>query len=258
MVEPKLTVLVPGIRVVNWYNLYQSVIDSFHGEFEIIFIGPYPPGAILQGEHNVRWIQDWGSPTRCQQIGLLQASGRFVTWAADDGVFLHGALDRAFELMEGKTNALVMGKYIEGADNTQMPMSEDAYYILNNHDASRLDRLGKKYWMLNCGLVSKDMLLKYGGWDCQFEVCPMAYNDLAIRLQNAGIEFIIQNVVMYTCSHSPGTMGDHAPVHFAQIEHDQPLFNKIYDRPDANERKIIPIDTWEQSPERWERRFGPK
>ena len=152
--------------------------------------------------------------------------------------------------------SLIMGKYVEGKNDGDFDMISNEYYNLKNHDASRLKKLPKEnYWMLNVGLVSRLLLRKVGGWDCQFEVCPMAYNDLAIRLQNLGIKWIIQNEIMYTCSHMPGRMGDHGPIHDAQIQHDQPLFDKIYSADDAQNRININLNNWENSPKRWQRRF---
>ena len=106
------------------------------------------------------------------------------------------------------------------------------------------------------GLVPRELLLKLGGWDCQFEVCPMAYNDLAIRLQRYDVDFIIQDEVMYKCGHMPGLSGDHAPVHNAQIIHDQPLFKRIYTDAKSKERTSVLLNNWQRSPERWGRRFG--
>jgi len=256
----KLSVLVPGIRTKNWRKLYDSVIESFSGSWEMVIISPYKLPDELKGNQNIKIIEDWGSPMRCQQRGLTQAEGDYVTWAADDGVYLPGMLDKSFEYLDrceyGCDDAkLVMGKYTEGDGNTGHMMNGD-YYILNNHNASNCWFVPDNTWMLNVGVVPTKLLMEVGGWDCQFEVCPMAYNDLAIRLQRHGVRFIIQDEIMYKCTHLPGHEGDHAPIHDAMIEHDMPLFKEIYDKIESRERIFIEWDNWEQSPERWVRRFG--
>lgn len=257
--RPKLSVLVPGIRVNNWIRLYESIERSFDRTFEVIFIGPYEPPRTLipkdeRGEFT--FIRDFGSPIRCQQIGLTKAIGEFVTWAADDGVFLDNALSIAVKTIEQKGhNYVVMGKYLEGNNDGAMSMKNNDYYILSRHDASRSQYIPNHYLMLNVGVVSLDLLLQIGGWDCQFEVCPMAYNDLAIRLQNFGSEFIVQDEIMYTCSHMPGHAGDHGPIHDAQTLKDQPLFKQIYSDPIRSKRDIIDIDNWIETPDVWLRRF---
>lgn len=250
----KLSVICPGIRNKNWLNLYNSVKEAFSGTFELIFVGPYPLPDELKKFDNVKYIQDWGSPIRCQQIGLINSSGDYITWAADDGEFIKGSLDIAFSKIE--ETSLVMGKYYEGNNDGDMPMQEDKYYILSNHDATKVKWIPVGYYMLNVGIVRRVDLLNIGGWDCQFEVCPMSYNDLAIRLQKAGIKFIIQNEMMFKCSHLPGHAGDHGPIHDGQIDHDQPLFSKIYGTNASLNRIKINLNNWEDSPKRWTRRFG--
>lgn len=252
-----LSVLVPGIRTANWLKLYKSVASAWSNEFEIIFVGPYPLPPEFEGIANVKYIEDWGNPMRCQQIALLAATGDYVTWAADDGVFLPGSLDIALNKLDGKDyKALVMGKYLEGSGATD-PMKSNDYYNLKKHAASRLKELPYEViWMLNVGLVSRELLIEVGGWDCMFEVCPMAYNDLAIRLQNYKCEFIIQDEIMFTCSHLPGHEGDHGPIHDAQVLFDEPKFEKLYNLPYAEKRINIKLDTWTESDKKWLRRFG--
>lgn len=257
----KLSVLVPGIRTVNWRKLYDSVAAATKESFELVFVGPYELPKTLKALTNVQYTQDWGSPIRCQQIALLKSKGEWITWAADDGEFLPGSLDIGFSKLENNLS-VVMGKYLEGKQANEsgtqnnILMKGNHYYTLANHDASRSPWLPKHYLMLNVGLISWENAAMMGGWDCRFEVCPMAYNDFAIRLQNEGSKFIVQDEVMFTCSHLPGYEGDHGPVHDGQVEHDQPLFTEIYMDKRCTLRDIINIDNWKNSPERWGRRFG--
>lgn len=277
----ELTVLVPGIRTKNWKRLYESVGNSFKGTYEIIFIGPYLPPEDLVCADNIRYIQDWGSPIRCQQIALTKAEGVFITWAADDGYFIKDALSIAYDKIMScydtpthnefiinklevtstgiafNNKRIVMGKYYEGNNDGDMPMQNNDYYDLNNHDATRIKWLPKPCYMLNVGLVPTSLLLEMGGWDAEnFEVCPMAYNDLAVRMQRNGVEFIIQDEMMFTCSHLPGHEGDHGPIHDAQIYHDQPRFMSIYGTNNCLNRINIDINNWKQARSKWIRRFG--
>lgn len=254
----QISVLVPGIRTNNWYALYKTILKAYHGSFEIIFVGPTPPPADFELLSNVKYIRDYGTPIRAQQIALVHSEGDWITWAADDGGYYPRALDTAwYKLTEFDMNykTLVMGKYIEGTANPD-GMRDTSYYILSNHDASRSRWLNKDYLMLNVGLVSRQLLMEVGGWDCQFEVCPMSYNDLACRLQNHKVKFIVQDEMMFWCTHMPGHEGDHGPVHDAQILNDQPLYQSIYSQKGCEERVFIPLDNWKSSPEKWHRRFG--
>lgn len=254
----QLSVICPGIRTTNWSKLYKSIGDSFSGKWELLFVGPYNLPDELKTKDNIQFICDWGSPIRAQQIGLTYAKGEWITWAADDGFYLPGALDIGFELLDNYKmdyKILVMGKYLEGDGDTEH-MKEKDYYYLSNHEASESPYLPGWYLMLNVGIVSTKLLKEVGGWDCSFQACPMGYNDLAIRLQNYGVKFLVQNEIMFKCGHMPGTTGDHGPIHWAQLENDQPLFKKIYSVPDCIKRTKIDLNNWMNSPERWLRRFG--
>lgn len=256
--NPLLSVLVPSIRKNRLQDLYDSITESCKYTFEMIVIGPYGLPDSLNSAINVKFVQDWGSPIRAQQIGLLHCKGTWVTWAADDGKFMPDAINESFAILEEQcvnNITLIMGKYLEGEGDNEH-MRDDRYYELARHLASFSPWLPAHYLMLNVGIVPLLLLLQMGGWDCQFEACPMAYNDLAIRLQNNGCQFIIQDKLMFKCDHSPLDAGDHGPIHYAQKEHDEPLFKDIYSRQSSINRISIDFASWMRSPERWERRFG--
>lgn len=255
----KLSVLIPSIRPQNLQRLYDSIKSSFSGEFEAIVIGPYGLPDSLKDVANVKFIESWQSPLAAQQHGLTQATGEYISWAADDGWYLPNSLDIAFELVKDKDyKAVVMGKYQEG-DRVNDHMEKDDYYILNNHDGSKCMFLPEHTYMLNCGILSRQILLELGGWDAKnFWTCPPGYNDLAIRLQKYGCEFIIQQPLMFACTHLPGLMGDHAPIHNVQTLRDEPMFKEIWNHPYFSKRLAINIDNWKQAPEIWENRFHGK
>lgn len=253
----KLSVLVPSIRPHNLKKLYDSIKEACSQTFEMIVVSPFELPESLKTEDNVRLIQDWGSPIRAQQLGLVNSTGEYVSWCADDGICLPGSYDKAFELLEGKDyKTVIMGKYREGDGNTD-EMVKDHYYYLNNHSGSVCQFMPDNTLMLNCGIVSRQILFELGGWDAKtFQVCPYAYHDLAIRLQKYGCEFIIQQEEMFKCSHMPDCTGDHGPIHMAQIYFDEPMFKEIYNHPYWSKRIAIDIDNWKQAPTKWERRFG--
>jgi hypothetical protein len=252
----KLSVLVPGIRTHNWKRLYDSIKSSTKESFEMIFVGPYELPTELQGKENIKFIQDYGTPIRCQQIALTESEGEWITWAADDGYYVENALDDSFSIIENNNDykTVVFGKYFEGEGNEEI-QDDIQYHKLNFHPATRTVYIPMEYMSLNCGVVSRQLLIEIGGWDCSFEVCPMSYADFAIRSQNYGANFIIQDNVMFKCGHMPGTSGDHAPIHYAQITHDEPLFQQMYNSPECLSRVKIEIDNWKSCPDKWTRRF---
>ena len=249
----KLSIICPGIRTENWETLYKSIEKATTETWELVFIGPYDLPENLKSKSNITFIKDFGTPTRCKQIGLIHSKGKFINWAADDGVFLEDSIDGAFKLMQPDT--IVMQKYYEGS---QAPIFEgDDYYKLNFHDCTKAQYIPDDYWILNGGLIPRDIATELGGWDAElFEVWPMALADFAVRVQKFGINLIMQKEVAFSCTHEPGTTGSHAPIHYAQILHDQHIFTQLYNSTESIDRIKIDIDNWKRSPERWTRRFG--
>lgn len=253
----ELSMLVPSIRPNNLNKLYDSVEKSFSHSFEFIVVGPYGLPDELKNKDNIRFIEDYGPPMRAQQLALVNCSGRFLSYGADDGEFLPGALDIAYNTLKDldKKN-LVMGKYQEG-ERKNNHMEENDYYILNNHVQSNCFFIPENTWMLNVGLMPTEIIKELGGWDCaSFHCCPCAYNDMSVRLQKYGVKYHIQDSLMFTCSHMPGLTGDHAPIHNIQTQRDQPMFYEIYNHPYFSKRLSIDINNWKKAPARWSARFG--
>ena len=254
--NPKLSVIIPSIRPGNLKRLYESVESSFSGEFEFIVISPYPLPKFLKEKNNVKFIEDFGNPVRAQQIGIINATGDYILWGgADDGYFLGKSVDTAVNSLIGKDyKTLVIGKYYEGSDNPFM--NSIRYYYINTHNGSRSRFIDNDCLMFMVGVIPRRLLLEIGGLDSQFEVLPMAFNDISVRLKNYRCNFIFQEEIMFRCSHMPGHLGDHGPINDAQTINDEPLFRFIYSSRDSMKRDVIDINNWKNVPERWERRFG--
>lgn len=252
--QPVLSVIMPGIRKERWADVYKSLCFATSAKFELIIVGPSEPDKELMGNSNVFYIQDWGSPIRCQQIGFISATGELIMWALDDGIFAPTTIDIA--LRDVQEGVAVMSKYEEGTVNTAH-MHRDDYYYLRNHEDSR-NLLLPSHYLGGHGptIMHNEDLVRVGGWDCQFETCSIGYMDLAVRLQNNGVKIILADQIMVRFGHMPGTSGDHGPMHHAQLEHDEPLFRKLYGSPETSGRTEVDIENWEDAPEKWERRFG--
>lgn len=247
-----LSIIVPGIRPQNWQKLYDSVNISLHSDdFEVIFIGPQAQAIETHGVGKARFIEDWGSPARAMNIGLEVADGDIITWGADDGYFLPQALRDISQKFIGMH--ILAGKYYEGTVNSEM--LGDKYYRIGTHiDCSGLAVDISQWLFLNIGLVSKELLLDYGGWNGRdYETTFGAHFDLAIRLQADDINFSMYERPIFYCDHMPNDTGDHGPIHHAHSA-DMAMIRNKYSRSPIG-IKISP-DYWKQSPDRWVRRFG--
>jgi hypothetical protein len=71
--------------------------------------------------------------------------------------------------------------------------------------------------------------------------------------EGVGINFDIdnipdENIKLSSCGHMPGISGDHAPMHYAQLENDIPLYIDKYRKiPDL----IIDVDNWRCHSTKW-------
>jgi hypothetical protein len=253
----KISVILPGIRRFNWLNFYNSVGRATSHEYEVIIVSPYELPKELKNKKNIKYIQDWGCPSRCQQLGLIAAEGEYVTWGADDGFFVKEKIDKAIKVLEENKNSskdILTCKYVEGS-NPSPEMYQDKYYKINHAAGLRSEFIPDDYWILNVGIVDTEYAKSLGGWDSQFEVTTISHMDFAVRCQRNGSQFFMMEEPIFICDHMPGTAGDHGPVHYSHIEHDEPLFREIYNNPSSVERIKIDIDNWKDREERWSRRF---
>lgn len=257
-----ISIIMPAIRTHLWKGVYESIERSFHGSWEVIFVGPNHCPLELMSRGNVKYVKSFASPLVCRQISLLEAEGDYICYAADDVIFYPNSLDEAWlTLCKSKDPMeLVVGKYSEGTDNPQSDMAAtDLYWHLNHHGFLQpICALFPERDMLliNTGLIPRKLLIDIGGWDCQFEACAMGCVDLSMRLQLYGAKCIIQANPIFYSSHFVADAGDHGPIHDGQTDHDMPLFLQIWARPEAQGRTVIELANHLHYPTVWSRRFN--
>jgi len=258
-----LSVCLAAIRKRNWVRLYNSIVASVGNySFELVFCGPH--GELpeeLRELDNVSCIVDFGSPTRAQQISMKNATGRYIAWTADDGWFSPGGLERCIKMLDEdpEEKSCIVTQYIEGgtdglgADNPDLRGLK--MYQINTHESARSPFYPDEYIIFNSVVIPTQYFKELGGFDCRFEVCAMAFVDFGARAQLDGIKTkLIGNI--FECTQFPGPTGDHAPIHYGQLENDQPLYSQIWNSPSCLERIRIDYDNWKQAAEIWTRRFA--
>jgi GT2 family glycosyltransferase len=244
-----LSIIIPGIRPHRWQRVEESVAQSCQCfEYEIIFIGPRRPKNL--GQHS-RFIKDFGSANRCQQIGATEADGKYILAAADDGVFRDEELDKILDVAgENDEKTVISTKYTEGDGQ----IHGDHYYRLCNAYPST-PYIPQEWWIFNSALINRKYFNHLGGWDASLFAVPcLAHADLAARAQRDGCKVVFYDTPIIDCEHMPGTSGDHAPIHYAHLEEEQ-LYRRLYSSPDCQSRISIPLDSWKQAPAIWEPRF---
>lgn len=252
-----ISILLPAIRKERWVKLYDSIPKSTKRKFELIIVGPHSLPDELQDKKNVKCIKDYGNPVRASQIASLVAEGKYLAWASDDGVYLDGALDRAIDFLENKPNKnikdVVVNNYFEAG---KLACPGDVLKLKVSYPPCTY--LSDDWYNFNVATMYTEFFYDLGGYDCSFEVCPFAHADLAARAQRSGARVHVLNESMLDCTHMPGTSGDHAPVHYAQTEHDQQLYAQIYEDPQSLDRIEIDLENWRKASNIWKRRFARK
>lgn len=257
MTKYDVSLIVPGIRPGNWESLYSSMQKSCNRHtFEIIFIGPHHPPKQLRKKSNVKYIEDFGCPTRCSQKATIESEGKLYALGADDGEFIPDA----FSLSIDKYNSVcsykdvIIQKYTEGKNKTGKSLPAEKYFA-NRYKTSSSPFLPADYMFAMNPLVSMDYYKELGGFDCRFEFMSFASHDWSYRAQRNGSKFYISDCEVLKVDHSPGISGDHAPVHYAHTDNDVPLYKKIYGDQEVINRIFIDFDNWENSSDVWTRRW---
>ena len=252
-----LSLIMPGISPHNWVAVYNSIEDSTKREFELIIISPYELPDVLKYMPNVKYIQDWGNPNRCQQLGLLIAQGDVVGAHADDALYYPGRLDIVLDAFYDNPSykKAVGAKYLEGTGHTEKVHQPDDYYKLNLSEWTSSPQFSNDWWLFNIIFMNTSYLRELGGWDCSYETPFYGHTDLAVRAQYDGAEVTMLDLDLTNASHMPERTGDHAPVHDAHMEHDYPMFKNKYANTISSILPQIGIYNCYDAPEVWSRRF---
>ena len=246
----QLSLVVPAFRKDRWQKFYDSIGEAFHGEWEVIIVGPYEPDF---KKDNMRWIEDWGCPTKCMQRGLLDATGDYISFTWDDVIYRKDMLDKGWEILkEHNFNPKIatIGKYVEGGFANTFALSDD-FSLVESHPDAKTEGIPGKYLIQSTGITSRKEVMDIGGCDCRFEDMAYSVLDLSVRLQANGVKFIIQQGVTLDCTWDLGE--EHAPVMEAWTKRSRPLWKHIYRNPITN--IVIDKDNWKNAKEKW-RRFN--
>lgn len=244
----KLSVFMPSIRthlLEKWFDSLSLAVD----DFEAVVCGPFDPPQPLLSLNNFTFIKSFASPTVCAQRAALACSGEYIYHTTDDVLFLDRVISE--EITKIKNDDIAVMRYNEGQNYSGQELYESYWYAAEAYK----DWPGvNQNWGIGIHFImTKDLFLKYGGFDCQFEYLNHATHDLLFRIQkNEKVNYKLSSKVASTADWVQGTSGDHAPIHFAQLEHDNHIFRNLWYG--GRDVKIM-SDNWLVQPELWTRRF---
>lgn len=268
----KLSIIVPTIRPHNLRELWTSTEKAVNGRYpwEMAAIGPrdVESGAEWVGGR-WRFIADDGSPCHCQQRALLHCRGEYVTWAADDGVWLPGSLDRDWDddailckYMEGRPD--LRDQRWQGVDpvtrmdviafargdvglNPDMVASDD-FWTIGYHKGARVSGVTPNANLLLLGILKRDLVLSVGGFDEGYETAAQAQIDLGLRLQANGTKFMVWQHIVQALGYEP--KAERGPLQGA-YEEDEKRYKHLWREP---RQAVLPISPDADKPQQWARR----
>lgn len=250
----KVSIFLPTIRpylLEKWYDSLEKSCNKH--SFEVIFCGPYDIPHTLRRKNNVKFIKDFGSPTRAGQIAAINANGDYLYHTTDDVLFFPNVISDELDSIQG--NEIVGMRYREGQNYSGNTLDNTYWYSPNAYP--NLRGVNNTWGICVHFLMCNKIFIKYGGFDCRWQYLNHAGHDLLFRIQqNENIKYILSKNEICSADWTPGTMGDHGPVHFAQTEDDAPLF--IQEWCVKNTRKCVPLNNYQNQPEIWKRRFPNK
>jgi hypothetical protein len=248
-----ISIIVPSIRP-SLQRLIDSIDCSLREEYELIVIGPENHiRSTSDLAKRVKFISDRGSPSRCLQRGISEASGDIFTWATDDGIYNDQKLAQCVNTLRGKSQKSgIIIKYTEEGPRSDFNGSLDEYYIIGNHADGRHPGVDNSWKIAPLGMYYRDYFVSIGGFDCRYDHINMNTHDFAFRLQRDGGSFFYSDGVVIHCD-SNSNLEDHKVLDVAYTSHDLPLFRDMYKNKDRP--IIIDFDNWKDQPEVW-RRFA--
>ena len=254
-----VSILCPTIRTHLLPAFYESAEKACKdNKFEIVFISPFKKPEYFNDKDNVKWIVDYGCPSRATQIGALECEGTFIYNTVDDGLFVEGCIDAAISQFneECSPEDIINIRYRESENASKEVAFHESYWsIWGISNLSMLSKVDNNWKIALHFFMKREFYYTLGGVDCIFEYVNHGAHDLVFRAQNKGSYVHLSKVEGLLCTHVPERTGDHAPIHDAQLSHDEPLFNALWNGSHAREKDVLTMDNYKKCPEVWERRF---
>jgi len=257
----KLSIIIPTINPNNIINIYKNLISSISEKlnWELVVVGPsFLDNVFFADKYNVKFIRDFGCPSRCLQIASLICEGEFITWMPDDSIIHSDSYESSIDFFEknltDKDGMVVL--YSEGENYSGSQDKNESYWIAYTHPDLRLTGINPTWKGAAVFLYKKSTFDMFGGLDCRFEHINFNAHDLAFRIQNDGGKIVCSPSKILSVKWNPDSnRQEYKPILYSYIHNDLPLIKNLYSNPNAASRKIY-IDNWKNISSVWNRRFS--
>ena len=267
--KPAVSIGVPGIRTEAWEQLADSIERTITSHtFEIIFVGPFDPPESLLKRSYVKFIKDFGCPSRALQISSVHASGTLFTWAVDDGVLNEGSLDDqlSFFLLYPPEDKKILnliyteGEHYKWGADLRLIRPQDWYRPKFHDDFKSLEGVKDDWYTAILFVMRLEHFRDLGGIDCRFETINYNLHDLSFRAQRDGFSLYFSDVrrPVHRIDWQDGAQRPEGePIFEATFENDKPLLDSIYSTVENSFNRPICIDYdhWKDIPDFWPRKW---
>jgi hypothetical protein len=244
-----ISLIVPSIRSHLWSRLLSSLEQSCKNyKYEVIFCGPYCEKSLLS--ENIKYIESFYTVPVSIQMALLECKNEFVFQTVDDCVFVENAIDICLDFFNENCASIdiINMRYSEGSGD--MHTAEE--WKVKNCPEFHLPYIDREWNTTVQPLMKTSRLLELGGLDCRWEYSNHSHHDLIFRAQLAGSKVYHSPVGVSKADWMPNVTGDHAPIHYAQIN-DMGSFVRLWCQ---KREPIIDINNYKVYQNIWKRRFN--
>lgn len=250
-----LSVIIPGIRNEHWVTLRDHVAHACRRyKYEIIFSGPKPLPEPLQNDLNVKYIKNYGSPTRALHLATLISEGRFFTWLSDDAHLYPDSMDLSLDLLLSRNpqKDIVCMRYTEGVNHSGGEFAP-SYWVAGTHPDLHAPAVDRNWKIPIVMLLSLERYRDLGGFDHGYHHLNMNLHDFAFRAQMDGTEVLMSPTQVQNCDFEENRTPENSPIIAAFWNNDRPRFWQQYAVPGERPIRIDP-ENWRESSPVWELR----
>jgi hypothetical protein len=249
-----LSVIVPGIRTGSWDTLFEHMQHACKRySYELIFSGPYPLTDKLQKEKHVKYIKNFGSPTRAYHLGTLLAEGRFLTHIADDSHLYPDSIDASIDLLlaNNPDKDIISMRYVESPGHSSQGF-DLSYWQSATHPDLHAPGVNKDWKISLVPLMALARYHELGGVDCGYEHTNLNMIELGYRNYKDGYKVLLSTTQVQNCDFELDRTIESHPVIAAFHANDRPRFWS--DWKDDSRSIKIDIENWRESDVIWKRR----
>ena len=253
MLNPSISLIVPGIRTQNWQKLYEEAKEACSKfSYELILIGPKPLPSFFDDKDEVRYIKCHSSPSVSLMNAVSICRGEYFTWILDDADLKKDSIDSALNVMKDEKDETIMfTRYVErenGQEN-ETPNFIQAW----THNDLKLPLIQKDWKIAPVMLLKTSFFKQLGGIDCVYEHINASILDFNFRAQMNGSKLIPSPQLIMSCELQRNRTVDNNPIIQAWFENDKPILTKNYSEP-GNVEVLIDYDNWLEFPSVWPRK----